>query len=126
MNNKRLGTAFERRVCEALKNNGYWVHFIAPDARGAQPFDVIAVKRGFAMAIDCKTCAAGRFNISRLEDNQVMAFERWLECGNDSPVVAVEHEDNIYVIPYTYLKNNKSVKLDVETQDNMIQWIENR
>ena len=38
MNNKKKGTAFEKEMCDLLAIKGYWVHFIAPDARGAQPF----------------------------------------------------------------------------------------
>lgn len=111
MNNKRLGTEFEREVCDLLAADGYWVHFIAPDARGAQPFDIIAVKDGSALAIDCKTCVAGSFNISRLEDNQIMAFERWLACGNEDPKVAVKHEGKIWFLSYMTLKAQKSIKL---------------
>lgn len=111
MNNKKIGNAFETEACSKLAEAGYWVHFLAPDARGAQPFDIIAVKDGRALAIDCKTCVAKSFNISRLEDNQIMAFERWIDCGNGVPFVMVKHDGNIYAIPYDYLKHHKSVKL---------------
>lgn len=111
MNNKRLGTAFERMVCELLAQDGYWVHFISPDARGAQPFDIIAAKNGRALAIDCKTCAAASISIKRLEDNQIMAFERWLACGNDMPIVAVLHNEQVYWIRYDDLKSKKSIRL---------------
>ena len=114
MNNKKLGTAFEREVCEILAAEGYWVHFITPDARGAQPFDIIAVKDGRAVAIDCKTCVASRFGISRLEDNQICAFERWMACGNGMPVVWVKHDGKIYRIPYGLIKAEKSIKLREE------------
>lgn len=116
MNNKKLGTEWEHKVCEYLSKNGYWAHFIVPDARGAQPFDIIAVKDGEAFAIDCKTCVAGSFNISRLEDNQIMSFELWLRCGNNNPVVAVEHNKHLHWIDYVELKKHKSIKL---TDDNM-------
>lgn len=111
MNNKKLGTQFEKDMCDMLSAKGYWVHFIAPDSRGAQPFDIIAVKDGKALAIDCKTCVADTFNISRLEDNQIMAFELWLRCGNEMPQVAVFHNNNIHLIPYCDLKEKKSIKL---------------
>lgn len=114
MNNKKLGTAFEREVVDILAGSGWWVHFITPDARGAQPFDIIAVKAGQAMAIDCKTCAADRFTISRLEDNQIMAFEKWLSCGNEMPVILVKHDGRIYWIRYKHLKEQKSIKLGKE------------
>ena len=111
MNNKRLGTAFEQEICKVLAHKGYWVHFIVPDIRGAQPFDIIAVRDGKAIAIDCKTCVAGSFNISRLEDNQIMAFEKWMACGNDEPIIMIKHDEKIYQIPYLEIRDKKSVKL---------------
>ncbi len=94
-----------------LADIGYWVHFIVPDTRGAQPFDIVAVKNGISYAIDCKTCISNTFNISRLEDNQIMAFERWIKCGNTDPVIVVEHNDQIYCVSYTALKAVKKCKL---------------
>ena len=104
MNNKKIGCAFEREFCRILAAEGFWVHFIAPDARGAQPFDVIAAKDGTAYAFDCKTCVAGSFAWSRLEDNQKCAFERWIECGNSDPWIAVKHKDEVYLLRYADVK----------------------
>lgn len=101
-------------MCKILAQNGYWVHFIVPDSRGAQPFDIIAVKDGKALAIDCKTCVADSFNISRLEDNQIMAFERWIKCGNDDPEIAIKHDNNVYLIKYSYLKKWRTIKIGKE------------
>lgn len=112
MNNKKLGTAFEKEVCDLLAKSGWWVHFIAPDTRGAQPFDIIAVRNGKAVAIDCKTCVAKWFNISRLEDNQVMAFERWIACGNEDPKIAVKHNEQITWIQYSELKERRKINLE--------------
>ena len=106
MNNKKLGTDFENKVCFLLAAKGYWVHFIVPDARGAQPFDIIAVRNGTAYAIDCKTCVSNIFSISRLEENQVRAFELWMKRGNNWPLIVVEHKDDILVIPYPILRGN--------------------
>lgn len=110
MNNKKIGTAFEKVVCETLAQMGYWVHFIVPDARGAQPFDIIAVKNGKAYAIDCKTCAGGRLTFNRLEFNQICAFEKWIKCGNEMPVIVAEYNGNAYCVRYDVLKTQKSVK----------------
>lgn len=110
-NNKKLGTDFENEAVEILNKIGYWVHFIAPDIRGAQPFDVIAVKESKPIAIDCKTSAVRRFNISRLEDNQVSAFEKWLRCGNPEPIVLVKHNDYIYCVGYLRLRAETSIRL---------------
>jgi Holliday junction resolvase len=112
MNNKRWGTQWEKEFCNLLAAQGFWVHFITPDNRGAQPFDVIAARGGTAYAFDCKTCADNWFNITRLEDNQVMAFEKWLRCGNTEPTIAVLHKDNIYLIGYKELKENRRIRLN--------------
>lgn len=104
MNNKRLGTEFEREVCKLLKREGFWVHFLNPNASGAQPFDIIAIRNGRAVAIDCKTSAQHVFPISRLEDNQVFAFEKWAECGNGDSFVLVKFGGRIYAISYRFLK----------------------
>lgn len=111
MNNKKLGSKFEKDICQRLAKKGYWVHFIVPDIRGAQPFDIIAVKNGKAVAIDCKTCVADIFNISRLEDNQVMAFEKWIRCGNTCPVVVVEHDEKIICVEYNALKKYGKIRI---------------
>lgn len=115
MNNKQIGAEFERQMCKILAQMGYWVHFITPDARGAQPFDIIAAKDGKALAIDCKTCVSNTFSINRLEDNQISAFELWMKCGNDDPYIAVKHKDNVYMIHYTYLKKWRTVSIGKES-----------
>ena len=112
MNNKKLGTEFERAMVKLLAEQGYWVHFLSPDNRGAQPFDIIAVKDCMAVAIDCKTCKDRYFRLGRLEENQIMAFEKWLSCGNINPYIAVEHNNSIIMIDYTELK--KEGKIDLE------------
>ena len=111
MNNKRLGNSFEQKVCDILANDGWWVHFISPDARGAQPFDIIATKDNVPMAIDCKTCDDHIFRISRLEDNQIYAFLRWKSAGNDFAYLMVLHKEKIYAVPYWLLKELGKVDL---------------
>lgn len=114
MNNKKIGSDFEKAFCEYAKKIGHWVHFLNPDNTGAQPFDVISVKDGVAYAIDCKTCANKYFSINRLQDNQIMAFEKWLRCGNTDPLLAVEHDGDIYIISYTRLKALEKINLEEE------------
>ena len=114
MNNKKLGTEFEKQVVDLLSKQGYWVHFITPDPRGAQPFDIIAVKDGMAVALDCKTCVNRYFSISRLEVNQLMAFDKWLSCKNTTPLIAVLHKDKITMIDYLELKMKGRIDLEKE------------
>ena len=111
MNNKVIGTEWEQECCEILKSNGYWVHFITPDSRGAQPFDIIAVKNGIAKAIDCKTCVSSVFSINRLEYNQIYAFDKWCECGNQMPEIWIKHMDKVYIVCYAELKEKGKVEL---------------
>ena len=107
MNNKRLGTAFEREFCELLAARGYWVHFMAPSASGAQPCDIIACKNDVPFLFDCKTCKKNVFPLSRLENNQILAFDRFLKTGNNFAFIAVKHDNKIYVIPYYMLLKEK-------------------
>ena len=111
MNNKKLGTAFERFMCEHLARLGYWVHFISPDTRGAQPFDIIAVRDDIPIVMDCKTSSDHIFRFDRLENNQVYAFEKWLATGNLLAYVAVLHNKNVYMIRYVDLKEKGKVDL---------------
>ena len=112
MNNKRLGTQFEQVFCRLLADRLYWVHFITPSYNGGQPFDVIAVKNGLAYAYDCKTSASNKFPLTRLEQNQILAFEKWISCGNTMPNIAVLHNGYVYIIPYNLLKERKVVNLE--------------
>lgn len=114
MNNKRLGAAFEREFCKILAERGFWVHFLSPGPTGGQPFDVIAVKNGIAYAFDCKTSAAERFPVSRLEENQVLAFEKWLACRNTEPMIAVKHDGRISILFYRELKRLGVIRLTAQ------------
>lgn len=113
MNNKRLGMDFEKKVVNSFTKNGFWVHFISPDNAGAQPFDIIAVKNGVATVGDCKTSKSHIFRIERLEENQKMAFEKWLSCGNTEPLIFVGYNDEIKIIKYSDLKKTGRIDLNV-------------
>ena len=112
MNNKRLGTEFEREVVTLLSKRGYWVHFITPDARGSQPFDIIASKDNIPLVADCKTSVKKWFSISRLEENQIMAFELWLKRGNTKAFIFIKYNEKIYQIPYRMLKGLQRINLE--------------
>lgn len=123
MNNKQHGTAFEKEFCELLKSRGFWVHFMAPSASGAQPCDIIACKDNTPYLFDCKTCEDDTFRISRLEDNQCLAFQRFNKTGNYLAFIAVKHKEKIYFIPHSFLINLQKVKLISELlADNWSFW----
>ena len=115
MNNKRLGTQWEREFCAILNGEGFWVHFLSPDSTGAQPFDVIAVRNGKPYAIDCKTLASNVkvFGKDRLEFNQQYAFKKWIECGNGEPYIAIKYNGFAYLLPVATLQaSGGSVHMD--------------
>lgn len=113
-NNKQIGAKFEQEFVEILANEGFWAHFLAPSPTGAQPFDVIAMKDGCAYCFDCKTSVKPIFPIARLEDNQILAFDKWLQCGGQNPMVAVKYDNKVYLVSYTQLKLEGSVDLRTE------------
>lgn len=120
MNNKSLGTKFEQDMCKILANHGYWVHFITPDARGAQPFDIITAKDNKPYAIECKTLTKDRryFTIDRLEDNQILAFRRWIRCGNNEPIIAVKQSIHIVSFRFADLIKTSPARIDMYEQSD--------
>ena len=114
MNNKRLGTAFEREFCELLAARGFWVHFMSPSASGAQPCDIIACRNNTPYLFDCKTCEDNTFRISRLEENQKFAFMRFIKSGNENCFIAVKHKTKIYLIDWQTLEIDEKISLQNE------------
>lgn len=115
-NNKKIGAEFERELCQYLYQQGYWTHFINPAPDGSQPFDIIALKKGSALAIDCKTCKTASFPLSRIEDNQETAFMTLYNSGGAACFFAIEHKDCVYLMEAEYLillkqQGKKSVKI---------------
>lgn len=106
VSNKKLGNDFEQEFCKRLSKAGYWVHNFA-NRKNGQPADVIAVKDGAALLLDCKVCSNGIFDISRIELNQHLAMRKWERCGNGTAWFALKVEDEIYILPYSVLEKQK-------------------
>jgi Holliday junction resolvase len=100
MTNKKLGNDFEQEVCEILAEHGFWVHPLSMNKSG-QPADIIAVRNKIAYLIDAKVCSSRGFTLSRMEENQDLAMERWRECGNGQGWFALKvPTGEIYMIPH--------------------------
>ncbi len=97
MSNKKLGNSFEAELCEILANEGFWAHNLAQNSAG-QPADVIAVKDGEAFLIDCKVCSQGKFQYSRIEENQDLSMELWRDCGNGNGWFALKFDTGTYMV----------------------------
>lgn len=117
-NVKKIGAGFEQEFCALLSSKGYWVHFCTPNRAGAQPCDVIASKDGIPYLIDCKTSVKPIFSINRMEQNQILAMEKWVACGNPNPLIAIKHDNEIYLLGYDELKAKG--KVDLRGRDDII------
>ena len=130
MSNKKVGNDFEREFCEILSEYGFWVHNLAQHQTG-QPADVIAVRDGKAFLIDCKVCSTGRFQLKRIEENQQLAMEHWLDMGNDEVWFALKLDDNIVMINYLDLMCLKMIQSSLNIKEIFKQgiiienWIKN-
>lgn len=102
--NKKLGNKFEDLVAREFIKFGFWVHKLNQNTAG-QPADLIAVRYNQALLIECKWCQNNKFALSRVEDNQWLAMERYVRCDNFDPIFVVGQPfgDGIRlsVIPYT-------------------------
>ena len=103
MINKKLGNDFEQELCQILADAGYWTHNFASKKTG-QPADIIAVKNGKAYLIDAKVCMYEVFPFRRIEDNQHLSMDMWIECGNVTPYFALKARNEIYMVSYEFIK----------------------
>jgi len=114
LNNKRLGSSFEKEYAEILSNKGYWVTFLFPREHiGSQPCDLIAIKDDRPILIDCKTCKSSLFPISRIEENQRLAFRKYRKCGNTKFILAIKQGNKVYEIDMKEIDfTQKSIDLE--------------
>lgn len=101
MSNRSDGTQFEKIFCGMLANRGFWAHNMAQSQAG-QPADIIAVKGHTVWLIDCKVCSNGRFDLKRIEPNQLTAMDAWtLKCEYE-PYFACRLPDGaVFMIGYS-------------------------
>ena len=100
MINKKLGNKFEKELSEILYNAGYWVHLLNQNKNG-QPADIIAVKNKKAYLIDAKVCSLEKFAFKRVEENQHLSMQMFIDCGNTTPYFALKARNEIYMVAYT-------------------------
>lgn len=128
--NKKIGNDFEREFCEILSKRGFWVHNFAQNQDG-QPADVIAVKNDMPYLIDCKVCEKGIFQLSRMEENQMLAMQYWLATRNTEVWFALKVRDEIWMIPYrrlVYAKERQSMLNTDEIYERSVlleDWVDN-
>lgn len=104
MINKKLGNKFEKELSEILYNAGYWVHLLNQNKNG-QPADIIAVKNKKAYLIDAKVCSLEKFAFKRVEENQHLSMQMFIECGNTTPYFALKARNEIYMLSYKTIRD---------------------
>lgn len=116
MSNKKIGNDFEKELAKILSDNGFWVTLLTPKTHiGSQPADLIAVKNGKAILIDCKTCNNYLFPLSRIEQNQIEASRKFFSCGNTRYFIAIKYNEDIYLIPINKINfEEKSIDLRLQ------------
>lgn len=100
--NKSLGSSYEEDFARILFENGFWVHLLRQTEAG-QPADLIACRNGRTFLIDCKVCSNGNFPISRMEENQKLAMQAFMDAGNSEPWFALEVDGQTYMIPFHFM-----------------------
>jgi hypothetical protein len=77
------GNKAEKEFAEYMHGKKYWVHIMARDGRGNQPFDAIAIKNNMPWMVDVKNVESGEvFALNRVEPNQIGAFKVLMATGN--------------------------------------------
>ena len=102
--NKKLGNKFEKELSEILYDAGYWVHLLNQNKNG-QPADIIAVKNKKAYLIDAKVCSLEKFAFKRVEENQRLSMQMFIECGNTTPYFALKARNEIYMLSYKTIRD---------------------
>lgn len=114
MNNKIIGNNFESEYAKILSKKGYWVVPIVPKKNGSQPCDLIAIKEDIPILIDCKVSESHLFPLSRVEQNQRLAFRKYLECDNTQYFLVIKYKNRIYKIDMRTIDFDLQKNIDLE------------
>ena len=99
MSNQAEGAAFEASLRRFLAARGYWVTKLVEGENGA-PLDLLAVKSGRALAVECKVCATLRFPLSRVEDNQWRGMRAFQKHAGEAVFALLSPAGEVCVFPY--------------------------
>ena len=119
-----LGKKFEEELCWYLSDEGYYVIYNEKNISGSQPVDIVAIKHNNAILIECKNLEnkTGRFSLSRIEQNQWLAYKKLQECNNSNMIIAILWNDNVYFINFDLLNYfDKSINLN-KIEPNIKKW----
>lgn len=119
-----LGKSFEQNLCWWFSNQGYYVIYNERNVSGAQPVDSIIIKNNIATMVEIKNLEnkTGRFDLSRIEYNQISSYKRFRECHNTNFIIAIKWNDSVYFLDFSILQfYDKSVPLS-KIQPSIENW----
>lgn len=99
-----LGKSFEQNLCKWFSSQGYYVIYNERNVSGAQPVDSIIIKNNIATMVEIKNLEnmTGRFDLSRVEYNQLSSYKRFRECHNTNFIIAIRWSSNLYLIDFRH------------------------
>ena len=127
LNQNQLGNQTEERVCNYLRDNGYWVYRMPNSVKG-QPSDVITVKNDKATLIEVKHSANDRFVLSRIEENQKTAHNYYLSKGNKDHYIIIKFKSGAILLKFDEImkfidKGIKSITYESARELGVRIWI---
>lgn len=111
MSRKSIGNSAEIYVAEHLSKKGWFV-VLVPQGVSGQPFDLIAIRNNRCLCGDVKHISRGDvFPISRVEPNQITAFELLRLTGTSEYGIFLKFEgdNDVYFQYWEVMKNMKSI-----------------
>lgn len=111
--NVKLGSDFEKRVCETFKNFGFFAHNCINGLLG-QPCDIIALHGSVCILIDCKHIKKGtRFDFKNIQENQFNCFKLarvYNDINRTGFVIYCEEVNKVYFLPFSLVESTMDYK----------------
>ena len=121
MSSKQAGDDFEKTIIHQLHERGWWT-YLTPSTVSGQPFDVIAIRRCLGVAMEIKHVAGHRFDLSRIEPNQRMALQDFMNRGNHAFFVLGNSEET-YVAGAESILSIQEKSVDIRKYTRWTAWI---
>ena len=117
------GKNFEKNLCEYLSKKGWYVVYMEKGITGSQPCDIIAIRNNLLLMIECKNLVAknGVFNLSRIEQNQLLSYKKFKSCHNSNFILAINWNGGVYLVDFDWLKFYQN-SIDLKIMEPEFRW----
>jgi Holliday junction resolvase len=117
--NKELGNRVEKEFAQYMYAKGWWVHIFSYNSNG-QPCDIVMSKDNLVWFLDVKSVQTEEFDFSRIEPNQMTAFELLVSRGTINAGFACKFNDGWYLLDFSRMKKFKMAGLNSLSRHSMI------